>query len=60
MNGKLFFTLSAAIVFGAVVSYAIITLFRRHEQKMLMQPVRPRGEIGFAAIMKQREAMANA
>jgi len=54
MNGRLFLTLSVAIACGAVASYAIITWLRWQEQKSLLQPGQPKGEIGFAAIMRQR------
>jgi hypothetical protein len=47
-------TSTTAIVCGAVVTYAIITWLRRQEQKMVMLPAQPMGEVGFAAFMKQR------
>jgi hypothetical protein len=54
MNGRLFLTLSAAIICGAVVAYAIITWLRQQEQKLITLTAQPRREVGFAAIMKQR------
>ncbi len=54
MNTRLFFTLSAAIVFGSVVAYAIITWLRQQSQQPMLAPIQPRGEVGFSAIMKQR------
>ncbi|MDR3456020.1 MAG: hypothetical protein P4N60_01130 [Verrucomicrobiae bacterium] len=54
MSGRLFFTLLAAIVCGAVASYVIINWLRQREQKLMMQTIQPKGEIGFAAVMKQR------
>jgi hypothetical protein len=60
MNTKLFITLSAAIVFGAVVAYAIITWLRQQEQQVLARVLPPAREIGFAAIAKQRGDLANA
>jgi len=54
MNGRLFITLLAAIVCGVVASYAIITWLRQREQKLMLQSIQPKGEIGFAAVMKQR------
>jgi hypothetical protein len=52
MNGKLFFTLLAAIVCGSVLSYVIISCLRKREQELSLESERPRGEIGFAAMMK--------
>ena len=60
MNTRLFITLSAAIVFGSVVAYAIITWLRQQAQQPVLATIQPRGEVGFAAIMKQRGEIPNA
>ncbi|HXR04920.1 MAG TPA: hypothetical protein VN836_09460 [Verrucomicrobiae bacterium] len=58
MHTKLFVTITAAIVVGVVVAYAIIACLRHYEQKLLSRMIQPKGEIGFAAIAKQRADMA--
>lgn len=54
MNGKLFLTLSAAIVFGGVILFYLLKWLREAEEQTALARIQPKGQIGFAAIMKQR------
>jgi hypothetical protein len=60
MHTKLFVTIAAAIVLGGLALYVIIAWLRQQEQKVLALAFQPKGEIGFAAIAKQRGDMVTA
>ena len=57
MHTRLFVTVSAAIVVGLLVAYAVIIWHRNQMQKLLVRATQAKGEIGFAAITKQRAEM---
>jgi hypothetical protein len=58
MHTKLFITIAAAVVVAAVVSYIIIEWLRSQSDVQQLAVSAPKGEIGFAALMKKDDPKA--
>jgi hypothetical protein len=56
MNVKLFYTVTAAIIVGVVVSYLMIRWLWRREELLTIAPQKPSRGIGFAAILEHAQA----
>ncbi len=55
MNGKLFWTISLAIFAAGVCHYVFIRLLHSEDKRHVASLTGPRGEIGFAAVLAERE-----
>jgi hypothetical protein len=58
MHWKLFATIAGAVVVAAVLSYVIIGRLRSHRDVPQLAVSAPKGEIGFAALMKKDDPKA--